>query len=853
MKSIPRIADILGLIDERHISEAMDYRRKKSNTVWLRFGALAACMVLVVGIAVYAAGSNLFNRRPDPLPFPPVPPQPDGPILGGDNCIVIPSPFGEDHETGGDAHMGFYMTTDLRLGYIDMMFVNMVGAEAFEDWANRTSSSNGGLTAVDEAANLYSFIKYFEIPEDTARETLHTLQLGLDDDLTDEEIELILSDDAEAIAEHFAAETAIRKGKNLYSMFWIYVHPISDYEEEGITPEDIELKVPYFAEVGLTDEAREMLEKKLSEYIVPTGDGTTYMYKDYTIIYNDKLPMSMKEFVIIGHDSVSEEILYLIDNDRSDGDENIYAALYMWDQLINLGYDSEKSYEAYEAFCSQHGRSEYYKERTDIPLGTVVRLAWDGTAETRDDDMPRRLTWLSRLQFPDSDSVYTEAELQSYIDRLGDTHLDEDDFAEFVEKRVEPKDLGNGYELIPRLEPYDLAPDFTGGRNEVTAHFDEYAPLVGGNDCSIITPAGGDKLNYWYLCDYRISEKESFTLKALASDSVNPRMWSDYEVKNALGNGKMSERVTLYNYDGYRIMFFDYPLEDGAGGYIYGYVYKLGEPKWAGKTLGDYEDIQAWFDAKNPMPHYSSGQVAYEKRRYDCLPYHPSGEEIEEFISCSKFIGLSIYHTQEADGVDEIIPEYSELTMPGSNLFNKGDFEYYGFKNYAENDLEATNLLKGTPLYLYGDYIMAVPDEPIYNGNLEPIAARLYRIIPDWDASKADYEDKAAFERYLADGYAAVDKDHFLTHSDGTIWYLCEDVPTRGECSEFRYVADYYDTLRLKLDQTTDVYADRAFPEGEEQGSLYLYKLGGYIYAEYDEPVEKPNGTKVYGRIYRKR
>ena len=77
---------------------------------------------------------------------------------------------------------------------------------------------------------------------------------------------MILSDDTEAVAAHFASETAIRKGDNLYSLYWIYSHPISDYISNGITPEDLESRVPYYNETSMSLEAKAAMKGKIEAY-----------------------------------------------------------------------------------------------------------------------------------------------------------------------------------------------------------------------------------------------------------------------------------------------------------------------------------------------------------------------------------------------------------------------------------------------------------------------------------------------------------------------------------------------------------------------------------------------------------
>lgn len=93
--------------------------------------------------------------------------------------IGMPVPFvNEDYDLNAE----FYSTVSLKLGYIDMSFVDMVGVDEFESWLNSTSSSKSELTSVGEAANLYSFIKHFNIPADLVRENLVNMRNGSADD-----------------------------------------------------------------------------------------------------------------------------------------------------------------------------------------------------------------------------------------------------------------------------------------------------------------------------------------------------------------------------------------------------------------------------------------------------------------------------------------------------------------------------------------------------------------------------------------------------------------------------------------------------------------------------------------------
>ncbi len=180
----------------------------------------------------------------------------------------MPEPFGEDYVSDGDYNLTYYAATNLKLNYISISFVELAGVDDFTQWAAAASSAQSDYTSVAEVVNLYSLIKRYQIPQDKVREILVKERSGNEnEDLTDEDIDILLSSDSEAIAQHFAAETAICKGENLYSLKWIYTHFAEDYAAAGITAEDIKRILPFFEDVGLTGEAKNAIKTKLNAYI----------------------------------------------------------------------------------------------------------------------------------------------------------------------------------------------------------------------------------------------------------------------------------------------------------------------------------------------------------------------------------------------------------------------------------------------------------------------------------------------------------------------------------------------------------------------------------------------------------
>ena len=133
----------------------------------------------------------------------------------------------------------FYAVFKFKFGYIDPKFVSLTDPDEFDGWFYAAASGTYSSASIEYTPNLYSFIKRFNIPAEVARKILISLRAGTVDDFSDEDIDVLLTGTPETVARHFAAEQAIIKGKNLYSLSWIYRHSPDDYKVAGITVEDI--------------------------------------------------------------------------------------------------------------------------------------------------------------------------------------------------------------------------------------------------------------------------------------------------------------------------------------------------------------------------------------------------------------------------------------------------------------------------------------------------------------------------------------------------------------------------------------------------------------------------------------
>ncbi|MCD7784933.1 MAG: hypothetical protein LUH18_05050 [Oscillospiraceae bacterium] len=291
--NVEKLSDAIGMFSDKILTEADALRgRRRANKAAIRFVAIAACVAVVVltGVA--------YLRRDVELPVEPIEPEvTEEPIIVDEPVIEEEEPITEDviepdttptyeddsvwdgnYEVmpevnvngGGDSNYEFIETTSRdKIGSIstEFIYLDYIGWDVATEWIREHASINLTYTSVAEMANLYSFILYFEIPDETVREILVNMRGGYEWDFTDEEIDLLLSRDNEAIAAYFAADTTIVKGENIYSLYWIYCHSIDDYIAEGITQEDIAEILPKFDEVYLSNAARQAITAKLTDYI----------------------------------------------------------------------------------------------------------------------------------------------------------------------------------------------------------------------------------------------------------------------------------------------------------------------------------------------------------------------------------------------------------------------------------------------------------------------------------------------------------------------------------------------------------------------------------------------------------
>lgn len=357
----------------------------------------------------------------------------------------------------------------------------------------------------------------------------------------------------------FAQDHGVTVGDITYSPAWIYEHTAEDYESAGITPQDLRELIDYYSEYKDSEEAKTLAIGRMQK-LKCVGDSIL-TYSDDTLSYTGYFPLVMKEFVVVGSVDDSELYLYLVDNDPGDGDDNIYMAMYMNDQLIAVGYDTLEGYDLKGRFFSESARLYDYADSAPVPVGTVMRLAWSGTAEQSVQEGVKYLSWISRFQFSGSECAYTDEQLAEYIKRAEAFPFDEETACAGCEGMTQYVDLVNGETFLGGLVPYEPVTDFSGLIEEMINKLDEKATIK--EDGYSYTINYGELIKIWTECNYTLSEEEIYLFKALSGGGQNPHYFSN-DILSSVGYPEEFRSRALINYLGnYALISYGLPKVDG--------------------------------------------------------------------------------------------------------------------------------------------------------------------------------------------------------------------------------------------------------------------------------------------------
>ncbi len=357
----------------------------------------------------------------------------------------------------------------------------------------------------------------------------------------------------------FAQDHGVAVGDITYSPAWIYEHTAEDYKSAGITPQDIRELIDYYSEYKDSEEAKTLAIGRMQK-LKCIGDSIL-TYSDDTLSYTGYFPLVMKEFVVVGSVDDSELYLYLVDNDPGDGDDNIYMAMYMTDQLMAVGYDTLEGYDLMGRFFSGSARLYDYADEVPVPVGTVMRLAWSGTADNSEQEGVKYLSWISRFQFSGSECAYSDEQLSEYAKRAESFPFDEETACEGCDGITQYIDLVNGETFLGGLVPYEPVTDFSGLIEEMINKLDEKATIK--EDGYSYTINYDELIKIWTECDYALSEEEIYLFKALSGGGHNPHYFSNDILASVGYPEEFRSRALINNLGDYALVSYGLPKVEG--------------------------------------------------------------------------------------------------------------------------------------------------------------------------------------------------------------------------------------------------------------------------------------------------
>ena len=210
----------------------------------------------------------------------------------------MPEPFGDANDnTGGDGHDNFWFPScDHVLNNIPVGLMRLCEEDKVDAWQNDWSrqpwrSDSPAVDSIENYQNLYTFIKDMGLTREQVYEGMKTHLESSDPRIkvTEEQLDTILSGDIAAITKMFASEYAIIKGDKAYSPHWLYTHDYYDYEDAGITKEDVAAKYELYMKLGLSDEAWQWFDEKLTYFmedesrdapVIGLTDGSEIVWND---------------------------------------------------------------------------------------------------------------------------------------------------------------------------------------------------------------------------------------------------------------------------------------------------------------------------------------------------------------------------------------------------------------------------------------------------------------------------------------------------------------------------------------------------------------------------------------------
>ncbi len=217
------------------------------------------------------------------------------PVSGEDPGIVLQKAIG-----GSDVSNEKYILSFAVYGDYDALIKDPKEREAFH---NQFEHFGAGGTRDGFEFNIYTLLRENGIAKDDFLEVLNQRkERNGYFDYTDEEVELLYSDDVEAVYRHFANPCAvfIDVGEKVYPPAWLASHSAKEYREAGITSDLLYEKIPLIQDALTTisssgeifREIPDAIEREFAELQKLEGIPET----EYKTVYNQKADELTEQF-----------------------------------------------------------------------------------------------------------------------------------------------------------------------------------------------------------------------------------------------------------------------------------------------------------------------------------------------------------------------------------------------------------------------------------------------------------------------------------------------------------------------------------------------------------------------------
>lgn len=204
------------------------------------------CVILFISMVYSLVGCN-YAAEPSSVP-----------------SSVPSSPTQTDSSSEPDAIGGFEsIYTDykyvINIHSTASVFIYIVGIDAFEDWVETVKNT--------DESTIIGFINHFQISKEDFKAAHNQLY---EPKFTDEEIDVIYSNDKALIADHFMNPNCIRVGDEIYTPKWLATHSLDQVKAAGITAEAIESSMNKWEGISENTEVYANTKALLDQYQAET-------------------------------------------------------------------------------------------------------------------------------------------------------------------------------------------------------------------------------------------------------------------------------------------------------------------------------------------------------------------------------------------------------------------------------------------------------------------------------------------------------------------------------------------------------------------------------------------------------